>query len=146
MNSSRKLGPGIRVLLCTLLFYYTHSIFCSNTKYNNRNVSEPHPLLLRIHLSLVWTQYKVGLTCKVQEKRQVSTPSHWAQKWWSSVTKLLPVLISYSLQERRYPHLLLDDEEAATIIPPATRPTTPKAPVMIAMPIIPSAFNHQISR
>ncbi|PWZ26409.1 hypothetical protein Zm00014a_010446 [Zea mays] len=49
----------------------------------------------------------------------------------------------YSVLTRRYPHLFLDDEEAAAIIPPTTRPTTPKAPVMIAMPIIPSAFNHQ---
>ena len=31
-----------------------------------------------------------------------------------------------------------DEEEAAAMIPPATSPTSPKAPVTIAMPIIPS--------
>jgi hypothetical protein len=48
----------------------------------------------------------------------------------------------------RDPHFFLDEDdedEAAAIIPPATSPTSPKAPVMIAMPIIPSAFkNHQV--
>jgi hypothetical protein len=55
-------------------------------------------------------------------------------------------LISYHFT--RDPHFFLDEDdedEAAAIIPPATSPTSPKAPVMIAMPIIPSAFkNHQV--
>lgn len=91
---------------------------------------------LTIHISLVWTQYKVGLS---REKRQVSTPSHGAKndEHCHPPPSFCPPF-SYSLQQRRYPHLFLDDEAAAAIIPPATRPTTPKAPVMIAMPIIPS--------
>lgn len=121
------------------MLYNTYISFERNTRLVVKTVGMFGSLdlyCLTIHISLVWTQYKVGLS---REKRQVSTPSHGAKndEHCHPPPSFCPPF-SYSLQQRRYPHLFLDDEAAAAIIPPATRPTTPKAPVMIAMPIIPS--------
>ena len=100
----------------------------SSTDYyhvNNTSLSYEHNARLVWHVKS--TQKK---KLHKKHKSDVCLSSSFCPSWF---------LINFT----KHPHFFLDedDDEAAAIIPPATSPTSPKAPVMIAMPIIPSASN-----
>lgn len=85
----------------------------------------------------------VGPTWK-QERKRISAHMHGCK----SVKVRLHSFTSSSCSSNHLIHCILEphfflDDEAAAMIPPATSPTSPKAPVTMAMPIIPSAFKHQ---
>ena len=140
MNESR-----IKLLCMTVFSYYMVTACSAATEYNSPNVGTTRSPIHRAssstdyyhvnNTSLSYEQ-KAGVTRKEYQKKKLHK-KHKSDVCLSSSFCPSWFLINFT----RHPHFFLDDDEAAAIIPPATSPTSPKAPVMIAMPIIPSASN-----
>ena len=141
MNESR-----IKLLCMTVLSYYIwwqHVLRQQSTTVQmleqyDHQFTGPHPLLTTIMLTIHLSRMNRRLVSHVKStKKKKLHKKHKSDVCLSSSFCPSWFLINFT----RHPHFFLDDDEAAAIIPPATSPTSPKAPVMIAMPIIPSASN-----